>query len=66
MIKNVKIGNKNKMKRNFALATFVFLLLCISKESKSQDISFEIELKSITIPELGGLQSYAFGQADGK
>lgn len=54
------------MKRYFALTTFIILLLCISKESKSQDISFEIELKSITIPELGGLQSYAFGQADGK
>ncbi len=27
---------------------------------------FEIEIKPVTISELGGLQSYAFGQADGK
>jgi len=32
----------------------------------SEEAPFEIELNSITIPELGGLQSYAFGQADGK
>lgn len=32
----------------------------------SQSAPFEIEIEAMDIPGLGGLQSYAFGQADGK
>jgi hypothetical protein len=46
--------------------TIITLLFSITKNVSSQDNPFTIELKSITIPELGGLQSYAFGQANGK
>lgn len=49
--------------RNWILFTFFFLTKCLVS---GQDFPYEIKIDSISIPELGGLQSYAFGQANGK
>lgn len=49
------------------LNTFALLLsLVIFQPGYAQLSSFNIELEAVNIPSLGGLQSYAFGQADGK
>jgi hypothetical protein len=41
-------------------------VILISKYGHSQTAPFEITIEPITISALGGIQSYAFGQADGK
>ncbi|MBK7883899.1 MAG: hypothetical protein IPJ81_08890 [Chitinophagaceae bacterium] len=45
--------------------TFIFGLL-FSLKAISQTTPFNISLEPITITGLGGLQSFAFGQYDGK
>jgi hypothetical protein len=44
----------------------LFLLIITAYHAQSQSTNFEIYLEPITIPNLPGLQSYAFGQHDGK
>ena len=45
---------------------FLFLVLSFSNSIGAQTFPFQIHIDSIRIPELGGLQSYAFGQHGGK
>lgn len=52
---------KNEIKLLLLVATFL-----ISNYSYSQTAPFEISLEPITISDLGGIQSYAYGQYDGK
>lgn len=52
---------KNEIKLLLLVATFL-----ISNYTYSQTAPFEISLEPITISGLGGIQSYAFGQYDGK
>ncbi|MDP2176164.1 MAG: T9SS type A sorting domain-containing protein [Bacteroidota bacterium] len=44
----------------------MFALLIIFNSIKSQTATFNVHIEPITIDGLGGLQSYAFGQHDGK
>jgi len=47
--------------------TLLSLLLFICCHSLfGQDFPYQIRIDSLEIPTLGGLQSYAFGQANGK
>lgn len=48
-----------------SLLVFV-LSLFFTLQNHAQNSPFEIKLKPIKIAELGGLQSYAYGQSDGK
>ncbi|MCB0705487.1 MAG: T9SS C-terminal target domain-containing protein [Saprospiraceae bacterium] len=48
------------MKRSSLLFTFVFFFF-----SGFTQTPFDIQLEAVSIPELGGLQSYAWGQHDG-
>ena len=41
-------------------------ILLFANNIHSQDIPFTISLEAIDIPQLGGIQSYAFGQSNGK
>ncbi|GGH74745.1 T9SS type A sorting domain-containing protein [Phaeocystidibacter marisrubri] len=41
-------------------------MITLSTGSIAQTVPFEVRLHPISIPNLGGLQSYAFGQANGK
>lgn len=43
-----------------------FLSFVICSLTYAQNFPFELKIDSISIPELGGLQSYAVGQANGK
>ncbi|MGV3527274.1 MAG: hypothetical protein ACO1OO_00105 [Flavisolibacter sp.] len=45
---------------------FLFATILLQLSLPAQPAPFEIELQPITIPGLGGLQSYAFAQHDGK
>ncbi|MDY0104778.1 MAG: T9SS type A sorting domain-containing protein [Lentimicrobium sp.] len=47
----------------FLLLVVTFL---ISNYSYAQTVPFEISIEPVSIPGLGGIQSYAFGQYDGK
>lgn len=53
------------MSRVIRIHCFLFSLL-VSFTSFEQSSSFSIALEPLTISELGGLQSYAYGQYDGK
>jgi hypothetical protein len=53
------------MKIRFILFILGALTL-VSPVSNAQTSQLNIQLEEVTIPNLGGLQSYAFGQADGK
>jgi hypothetical protein len=44
----------------------VLMLFFWGSNALAQDFQYKIQLDSIQIPELGGIQSYAFGQWDGK
>ena len=48
------------------LLLFVFLILGINKNHFFAQAPFQIEIKPISISGLGGIQSYAFGQHNGK
>lgn len=50
---------------NIILAVLIAVIIN-PLSSYSKEDPFEIEIKPVTISELGGLQSYAFGQADSK
>lgn len=54
----MKLTNKIKM-----IAAFVFAM---SFEINAQTTPFQIEMESLTIPNLEGLQSFAYGQHNGK
>lgn len=43
-----------------------YVMLLISALGFTQTAPFEITIEPVTIPNLGGIQSYAFGQANGK
>ncbi len=45
---------------------FVLLLFLGNYNAFGQHFQYKVQLDSIQIPELGGIQSYAFGQWDGK
>ena len=45
---------------------FILLLWLFQVEIHAQSFNYSIELDSVKIEKLGGLQSFAFGQADGK
>ena len=45
---------------------FILWLIIFSFPSIAQDFPYRLHLDSISIPGLGGLQSYSFGQANGK
>lgn len=46
--------------------TALFVALFVLNNVQSQNAPFEIKLEPISISNLGGIQSYAFGQSDGK
>ncbi len=48
------------------LLVFFILVSFFVHGARTQSVPFQIHLEGIDIPELGGLQSYAFGQANGK
>lgn len=48
----------------FVTLTFLFTLIITT--SHAQDFQYKIKIDSIEIPQLGGLQSYTVGQANGK
>lgn len=50
------------MFKYFAFALTILVTVCLN----AQNAPFDIILQPIQIPELGGLQSYAFGQHEGK
>lgn len=53
--------------KNFKTKQFsLFLMILISLNSFSQKAPFDIILEPVNVAELGGLQSYAYGQHDGK
>lgn len=45
---------------------FAAFVLTTSVHVSAQTVPFEVSLHAISVPNLGGLQSYAFGQANGK
>lgn len=45
---------------------FIIIFLFISIFGFSQNANFSVHLESVNIPNLGGIQSYAFGQHNGK
>ncbi|WP_397298859.1 T9SS type A sorting domain-containing protein [Nonlabens ulvanivorans] len=54
------------MKNYLKTALFTIASVLLFNATQAQVAPFEITLEPITIPQLGGLQSYAFGQANGK
>jgi hypothetical protein len=48
------------------LKIFLFLILAFVLKSEAQNAPFQIALEPMTISNLGGLQSFAWGQHDGK
>ena len=44
----------------------IFLFLILSSNLYSQTAPFHIYIEPMTIPNLGGLQAFSFGQHDGK
>lgn len=54
------------MRKNITRFAFMFGYMLHAAGAMAQSAPFSIQLESITIPELGGLQSYAFGQHEGK
>jgi hypothetical protein len=48
------------------LKIFLFLTLALVLKSEAQNAPFQIALEPMTISNLGGLQSFAWGQHDGK
>ena len=47
-------------------ALVILLAMFLAKASAQTSFPYELELDTIVIPELGGLQSYAVGQSNGK
>ena len=50
-----------KMNKYF---TILFFLLCGFKLVQAQNVYYEVQLEQIDVPELGGLQSYAYGTSE--
>ncbi|WP_456438252.1 T9SS type A sorting domain-containing protein [Psychroserpens sp.] len=62
VVMDVKINNTMNIIKN--ISTIVILLLAINVQSQTSPFSIEIE--PIDIPDLGGVQSFAYAQNDGK
>lgn len=45
---------------------FAVLLICISASAIAQSFPFDVKLEAISITNLGGVQSYSYGQHNGK
>ncbi|MBN2746559.1 MAG: T9SS type A sorting domain-containing protein [Bacteroidales bacterium] len=45
---------------------FLFLLILLVKQTNAQSFPYDIQLESVTIPNLVGVQSYSYGQHNGK
>lgn len=64
-LKNLSYFAENKPK---PMIRFILTLVClfVLQTSEAQLLPYKIIIDSMVIPELGGLQSYAIGQANGK
>ncbi len=54
---------KNK---TLKIVILIFTMVIVPYSTKAQNMPFSITIEQIDIPNLGGLQSYAYGQSDGK
>lgn len=52
--------------KRWLISSFILLFICVSMNARSQNTPFSINLEPVSINELGGVQSYAFAQANGK